>query len=60
MNKNGRRLVADISYDCNRQDEPFTLRVIKQIVQEEVEICVVYEHPLSLSLTQRKTDREII
>lgn len=54
MNKNGRRLVADISYDCNRQDKPFTLRVIKQTVQEEVEICVVYERLLSLSLAHTK------
>lgn len=39
-----RRLVAEISHECNRQENAFTLCVTEQIAQGEAEIVSIYEH----------------
>lgn len=39
-----RRLVAEISYECNRQEKAFTLYVTEQVGQGEAEIVSMYEH----------------
>lgn len=39
-----RRLIAEISYEYNRQEKAFTLCVTEQIAQGEAEIVSVYKH----------------
>jgi hypothetical protein len=39
-----RRLVAEISYECNRQEKVFTLCVTEQIAHAEAEIISMYRH----------------
>jgi hypothetical protein len=39
-----RRLAAEISYECNRQEKAFTLCVTEQIAHAEAEIISMYRH----------------